>query len=314
MKKTQMVAVIALVVAMLVMALPAYAADPNPGEGNTDVIVTNMNQNTGAAAASVTAIYYNQSGVVEYSRPHTINSRGSFNFKASDAPLGDNWQGSMVIQSDAELAAVAEILWTGGSSADGTTGDAYTGFPDGSTVMYVPYAVYSVNSQFSVFSVQNTDASSPANIRLTFRNRNGGQDLQVTDTIPAQGSKSFDVRSFTQLQSTSFWQTNCNAGQCFWSGAVKVESTNGKKITAAVTNHWADWAVAYSAVSSGATQKLRLLGRAPVHQLHLESSFANWQLAGILCRNCAVSLGHSVRGGNAVRRPNQQYEQSDAAD
>ncbi len=68
--------------------------------------------------------------------------------------------------------------------------------------MYVPYAVYSVNSQFTVFSVQNTE-SSQASIRLTFRNRNGGQDLQVDDTIPALGSKSFDVRNFTQLQSTS---------------------------------------------------------------------------------------------------------------
>ena len=87
MKKKQMVAVIVLVVAMLVMALPAYAADPNPGEGNTDVVVTNTNQNTGAAAASVTAIYYNQSGAVEYSRPRSINSRGSYNFKASDAQL-----------------------------------------------------------------------------------------------------------------------------------------------------------------------------------------------------------------------------------
>ena len=109
MKKTRMFAVIALVVAMLVMALPAYASDPNPGEGNTDVIVTNMNQNTGAAPASVTALYYSQGGAPEYNRTRTINSRGSFNFKASDAQLGDNWKGSMVVQSDAELAAVAEI-------------------------------------------------------------------------------------------------------------------------------------------------------------------------------------------------------------
>ena len=50
MKKTRLFAVIALVIAMLVVALPAYAADPNPGEGNTDVIVTNTNQNTSASA------------------------------------------------------------------------------------------------------------------------------------------------------------------------------------------------------------------------------------------------------------------------
>ena len=182
MKKTRMFAVIALVMAVLVSAMPAYASDPYPGEGNTDVIVANMNPNFNPAQARVTAIYFSQGGAAEYPREQQINLHGSYNFKASDVPLGDNWQGSMVIQSDAALAAVAEILWTGGSSWDGTTGDAYTGFPDGSTVMYVPYAVYSPDSQFSVFSVQNTQ-DTQANIQLTFRNRNGGQDLQVTDTI-----------------------------------------------------------------------------------------------------------------------------------
>lgn len=95
--------------------------------------------------------------------------------------------------------------------------------------MYIPFAVYSVNSQFTQFAVQNTE-SSQANIRLTFINRNGVTDLQVNDTIAALGSKNFDVRSFNQLQSTSFWQSNCAAGQCFWSGAVKIEFTNSKRL------------------------------------------------------------------------------------
>ena len=74
MKKTRIFAVTALVVAVLLAAVPVYASDPNPGEENTDVIVTNTNQNTAATPTSVTAIYHNQNGVVEYSRPRTINS------------------------------------------------------------------------------------------------------------------------------------------------------------------------------------------------------------------------------------------------
>ena len=99
MKKTRSFAIMALVVIALVVPVPANAADPNPGEENTDVIVTNTNQNTAASPASVTATYYNQNGVAEYSRPRTINSRGSYSFKAADASLGDNWKGSMVVQS-----------------------------------------------------------------------------------------------------------------------------------------------------------------------------------------------------------------------
>lgn len=249
----KLVTVLGLILVLALSVTPVLAeptADPDPGRGNTDVVVMNM----GTTATDATAIYYNTGGSPEYNANTNLASRGSYRFAASAAtPLGDNWRGSMVVQSAGEVAAVAEILWTNGSSADGTTADAYTGFPSGATTMYVPYAVYSVNSQFTQFAVQNTE-NSQANIRLTFINRTGTTDLQVNDTLQALGSKNFDVRTFNQLQSTSFWQNNCAAGQCFWSGAVKVESTNGKKIAAAATNHWTQWAAAYSAVASGATR------------------------------------------------------------
>lgn len=242
---------LALVLVLALTITPVMAdtdADPNPGNGNTDVVIMNM----GSTAADATAIYYSTSGNPEYTANTNLAAKGSYRFAASAAtPLGDNWRGSMVVQSAGEVAAVAEIIWVNGSSADGTTADAYTGFSAGATTMYIPYAVYSPNSQFTLFSIQNTESAS-ANIRLTFRNRNGGQDLQINDTLPALGSKNFDVRSYPQLQQTTFWQNNCNVGQCFWSGAVQVESTNGRKLTAAATNHWTQYAAAYSGVASGA--------------------------------------------------------------
>ena len=249
----KLVTLLGLILVLALTVSPVLAdpdVDPDPGRGNTDVVIMNM----GAAATDATAIYYNANGNPEYNANANLATKGSYRFAASAAtPLGDNWRGSMVVQSAGEVAAVAEIIWTGGNSADGTTADAYTGFPSGATTMYVPYAVYSVNSQFTQFSVQNTE-STTANIRMTFLNRNGGQDLQVNDTIAALGSKNFDVRSFNQLQNTSFWQNNCAAGQCFWSGAVKVESTNGKKIAAAATNHNTQYAQAYGGVDSGAAR------------------------------------------------------------
>jgi hypothetical protein len=251
--KKNLLKVLGLVMILALTVTPVLAdadVDPNPGSGNTDVVVMNM----GSAAAAATAIYYGISGSPEYTANTNLAAKGSYRFAASAAtPLGDNWRGSMVVQSAGEVAAVAEIVWVNGSSADGTTADAYTGFAEGATTMYVPYVVWAPTAQFTLFSVQNTE-NTTANIRLTFLNRNGGQDLQVTDTIPALGSKNFDPRTYTQLQNSAFWQSNCTSGYCFWSGAVKVESTNGKKIVAAATNHWRDYAGAYSGVASGANR------------------------------------------------------------
>lgn len=269
----KMLTALGLILVLVLSATPAFAdptADPNPGNGNTDVVIMNM----GASATDATAVYYNPSGNAEHNATVTnLAPKGSHRFAATAAtPLGDNWRGSMVVQSAGELAAVAEILWQNGSSADGTTADAYTGFPAGSTVMYVPFAVYSVNSQFTLFSVQNADTSA-ANIRLTFINRNGVTDAQVNDSIPVQGSKSYDVRSFPALQSSSFWQTQCSTGQCSWTGAVKIESTNGRKITAAATNHWAEYAAAYSGIASGAN-------RSYVSSVERRCTDCSWNPAG----------------------------------
>jgi hypothetical protein len=211
--KRNLLKVLGLVMILALTVTPVMAepdVDPNPGSGNTDVVIMNM----GSAATTATAMYYSASGQNMYQVPTNLAVKGSHRFAASAAsPLGDNWKGSMVVQSAGEVAAIAEILWTNGNSLDGTTADAYTGFTTGATTMYVPYALYARDAQFTLFSVQNTE-STTANIRLTFVNRDGAQDYQFTDTIPALGSKSYDMRAITQLQSTSFWTSTCATGAC----------------------------------------------------------------------------------------------------
>ena len=68
MKKTRLFILVGMALVML-MAVTARIHDPNPGEGNNcDVIVTNSTR-TRAAAAQVTAIYYNTGGSVEQPQP-----------------------------------------------------------------------------------------------------------------------------------------------------------------------------------------------------------------------------------------------------
>jgi hypothetical protein len=250
MKKTRLFMALGLALVLLMAALPAYA-DPNPGEGNTDVIVTNTNQNTGSAPAQVTAIYYNTGGASEYNRNQSINSRGSYNFRASDAQLGDNWNGSMVLQSDNELAAVAEVKYTGGTFHDDKETDAYTGYAVGASQMYFPFVAYASN-QYTVITIQNTEDSATT-VQMTYTNRDGNVDFaNVSSTIPAFGSRSFPMNTPGQNGVPNLTQTPFYNQTGTWVGAVRVVAQNNKKIAAVASNHWNWWSVAYNGLSGGA--------------------------------------------------------------
>ncbi|MEA3335221.1 MAG: hypothetical protein U9R25_04880 [Chloroflexota bacterium] len=250
MKKLRIISLFGLVALLLMAALPVYA-DPIPGEGNTDVVVANTNQNAGAPAANVVARYYNNSGTLETERPRNVNPRGSYAFLAGDANLGDGWNGAMIIQSDNELAATAEITWSNGGSADGTTAGAYLGYDEGATEMYLPFVVRA-SFQFTRISVQNTENSSTS-YNVKYINRDGNVDFTISDTLQARGSTTYDVHmpggKVPDLSTTGYWASNG-----FWGGAIKITTTGGKKIAAVATNHWNHWGLAYNGASSGSVK------------------------------------------------------------
>ena len=63
--------------------------------------------------------------------------------------------------------------------------------------MNVPFAVYAPNAQYTVFSVQNTESATTANITMKYYNRAGGLDATITDTIPPNGQKMYDCLLYT---------------------------------------------------------------------------------------------------------------------
>ena len=151
----------------------------------------------------------------------------------------------MVVQSDAELAAVAEIHWTGGTFGDGKEADAYTGYAEGSSEMYFPYVAYYPN-QYTVVTVQNTDAD-PVTILMTYINRLGQTDFSnISVTLPGLGSASFPMNTPGQnnvpnLTQTTFYQQNQG-----WIGGIKIVAQGGKKIAAVASNHRNQWSMAYN--------------------------------------------------------------------
>jgi len=251
MKKLRLFSVLSMVLVLLMTAVPAFAADPDPGSGNTDVVVVNTNQDTGAVDADVTALYYDTGGTVVYNRNRPIPSRGSFAFLAADTTLGDGWEGAMILQSDYELAANAEITWEGGSSTDGITAGSYRGYAFGATEMYLPFVVYAPNAQFTRVSIQNTEDTA-ASITMEYINRDGDTDFTFNDTLQGLASKTYDMHAPGSLipvwANSNYFNTNG-----FWGGALKITSTSNKEIAAVATNHWAQWAVSFNGAGSGAS-------------------------------------------------------------
>jgi len=231
--------------------LPVLAADPNPGTGNTDIIVQNADTNTANPAATVNVDYINQSGGVEKTVFASVSPLAAGEFSAETSGLGDGWIGSAVVSSEKELAAVVNVLWTNGSALDHTTGGSYAGYDTGSTEAFIPYLVYNPNSQFSRFSVQNVDTGGAANITIKYINRDGNNDFTFTDSVPAQAQRTYELNkpgSKIPVWSTSaYFNTNGN-----WTGAAVI--TSDRPIVAVMTNHWRNWAMVMNASSAAASK------------------------------------------------------------
>ena len=147
-----------------------------------------------------------------------------------------------------DAAAVVQTVYSGSAFSDGSAATAYTGAAAGSTTMYLPFAVYApASGQHSIFTVQNTSGS-PANITMTYINRNGTQDFSIQDSIPVFGQAFYDLNTsgpkIPVWTYSSFFNSNG-----YWTGAVIV--TSDQPITAMLTNYWNNWVVAYDGVSSG---------------------------------------------------------------
>jgi len=248
MKRMKVLSVLSIVVMLCLSVLPVTAQGPDPGKGNTDIYAMNMD---GSATAGGSVQYINPAGGVDATKPLSIAPLGSQEFTAASSGVGDGWLGSAVVWADKEVAANVNAVWTDGySKKDGITAGAYTGYSAGSDTMYLPFVVFNPNIQFTRFSVQNT-ATDTASITMTYLNRDGVQDFQFTDSIPAQAQKTYDMSTtgakIPTWTSSSYYNSNGN-----WTGAVVV--TANKPIVAVASNHWREWAVIYNGSGSGSTK------------------------------------------------------------
>jgi hypothetical protein len=232
-----------LAVLMLLLLLPVVFAQssPNPGIGNVNFTVMNMDA---AQSATVQADYVNQSGVVDSSISTTLDPRTSAGFPSTSSGLPDGWLGSAIVSADRQIVAFAQARWEAGTSADGKTAAAYNGFAGGATKLYFPSLAARSGKQRSELSIQSAagaSTSSTINITIKYYDRDGTLNTTVNDTILEGAQKTYDLLNVGLTPNRSDG----------WLGAATVESTS--LIAGTSVMHWREYSAAYSGVTGGGT-------------------------------------------------------------
>ena len=138
-------------------------------------------QNLEAAAATVTITFYNQDGTVANTATDTIPASGDKKYFPL-TQVTDNFNGSVVISSDKQVAAVSNVLGNNGAAAA-----SYVGSTSGNTTLLLPLLMKG-NAGFNTwFNVQNTSSSADATVTVTYSDGSPAG----TGTIKPGASKTF---------------------------------------------------------------------------------------------------------------------------
>ena len=213
-----------LTAALMLLIVPIVGAQPS--SYNTGFQVANQSSTT----ANIVVTYYNQDGSVNASVSDTVPGNGSVTYFPIDATAGFN--GSVVISSDQQVAAIANVL------GDGTAfGASYESFASGAPSVNLPL-IMKGNFGFNTwFNVQNTGTSTDANVTVSYA---GQPTCNQTATVKPGAAATFNQATHTCLP----------AG---YVGAATVTAT-GADIVATVMQTGPAQLLAYNGFTSGASQ------------------------------------------------------------
>jgi len=163
--------------------------------------------------AAVVITFYNQDGSEEASPSDTIPAGGSKTYFPLDA-VEDGFNGSVVVSSDREIVAIANVL-----ANDNTFGASYGGFTSGATAVNLPLLMKE-NYGFSTwFNVQNT-GSEDADVLVTY---NTG--VTETATIPPGAAATFDQAINPDLAAGWVGSASVTSDQSMVAAAMQVGPT-----------------------------------------------------------------------------------------
>ena len=154
--------IVVLIMVLAVLAVPMAATAQTTT--NTAFQVVNLSQTD---AANINITFYDTSGAEVYTMADVISASGSTTYIQSQmGGLGDTFNGSVVVSSDQEIAAIVNQNTNDGSNTAGYNG-SYTGFSTGSTTFVIPIVLSSFYTYHTEISVQNA-GDSPVNVTVDY--------------------------------------------------------------------------------------------------------------------------------------------------
>ena len=147
--------------------------------------------------------------------------------------LPNDWTGAAIIDANQDIVAV-------GRPHIGAQVTTYNGAPEGQTSLRVPMLFKSAfgGSYNAALYVQNTDAATPASIRINYYDTTGNLTCFVDDTVAALASKGYWLPSTPCLPSG-------------WSGSATI--TSDTNIVAVGRPHIGEEVATYNGLASGST-------------------------------------------------------------
>lgn len=236
---------IAIILVLAVLGSAVYAAPPEPGTAVTNLVV--QNKATGADQQALAQVqYYDTSGNLDYT--HTgilIDPKAVVEIKTQDEPaasIPDGWEGSAVLSSDRDIAAIVSIKNANVPGAsDGYTQGAYNGTSTGATTLYFP-SLFSFQYMVSRISVQNTEESE-AEVFLNYYDREGNFVGRNSAILQPYSQRTFDLGVDGDVPFTPD-----DSGTEFKDGAAVVTSTN--QLAGAAVTIWGDRFASYQALTA----------------------------------------------------------------
>jgi hypothetical protein len=189
--------------------------------------------------ANIVVEFVAPDGTVDDSLSDSIAPNDSATYNAATLPAG--WSGSVVISSDQEVAAIANLL-ADTSSGTRVGGADYNGMGSGSSEVFVPQIFNDFFGIYTWFNVQNTSGSA---ISVTVNyNTNNGTCSEGPVTVQPKAATTFD-QSTTSASCVSPSDTI---------GAATVTVSGGEAV-ATVVQYNASSLLAYNGFSStGSTE------------------------------------------------------------
>lgn len=143
--------------------------------------------------ASITIQYYDSAGTLNCTATDTISPLASKGYWLPGVScLPDGWVGGAVVTSTQNIVAV-------GRPHIGAQVTTYTGFSDANITAYLPMLFKDAfgGSYDSAVYIQNTHASSPASVTVSFYNENGVLNCIKTATIAPRATLGYWLPSLT---------------------------------------------------------------------------------------------------------------------